>query len=135
MIAQEPTQDAKKMESGPGKDNRRQYPRKPLKVEINMESESNFFKGFSENISEGGLFVVTHDIRPIGSEVDLEFSLPGNKKKPVYVRAQVRWLREYDTFKPEVDPGMGLKFLDLDPGAREDIERFTAKREPLFYDD
>ena len=114
---------------------RRRFPRKALKVDVTFESETNFFQGFSANISEGGLFIVTHDIQPIGSEVDVEFFLPDEDKESIRTRAEVRWVREYDTFKPEVDPGMGVRFLSLDDRARTRVERFMKKREPLFYDD
>lgn len=113
---------------------RRKYPRKPLQVEVGVYTESNFYQGFSENISEGGIFVATYDIRSKGEIIELEFKLPG-EEEPIRVKGEVRWIREYNPTNPEMSPGMGIQFIGLSEEAKKKIERFIKeKREPYFYE-
>ena len=90
------------------RDDRRQHLRATFKTAINLTSESNFYAGFTDDISEGGLFVATHNTLPRGTVVDIEFVLP-DSEEPIRSQGEVRWIREY---RPENDapPGMGLSF-------------------------
>jgi len=112
---------------------RRQYQRATLKTAVHMGSESNFYSGFSNDISEGGIFVATHCLMELGRAKGIEFSLPDDNE-PVRVQGVVRWVREY---LPGSDgtPGMGFQFIDLRPEDRQRIESFVKMRETLFYDD
>jgi uncharacterized protein (TIGR02266 family) len=112
---------------------RRQYPRAQLKAEVHLGSTSNFYTGFMNDISEGGLFVATHQLLPHGSLIDLEFSLP-DEGGAICVQGLVRWVCEYN---PTSDghPGMGVQFTNLQERDRLRIERFVEVRGTLFYED
>ena len=47
---------------------------------------------------------------------------------------EVRWLREYAE-QSDLDPGMGLRFMELSPGAPERIRKFLEREEALFFDE
>ncbi len=117
----------------PQTDERRQHPRATLKTEVHLGSESNFYTGFMNDISEGGLFVATHQVMARGTKLMLEFSLPDDES-PIRVTGEVRWTREYN---PSSDgaPGLGFQFLDLSASDRARIESFVKLRETLFYDE
>ena len=100
-------------------------------VEINLASDSQFFSGLSGDISEGGLFLSTYRTLPVGSAVDLEFSLPGSDA-PLHTRGVVCWLREHSTGQPR---GVGIAFDTLDDADRERIHHFCAMSPPLYYED
>lgn len=106
-------------------------PRVRLDCEVGLGTETNFYWGFARNLSTGGLFVATFDYLPVGTELDVAFSLPDGRR--VQARAEVRWVREPREDVPEIWPGMGLAFEDLDPTALEGIEAFVEEREPLFF--
>jgi uncharacterized protein (TIGR02266 family) len=110
---------------------RRRHPRFPLQIEISHVSEHNFFTGFTEDISEGGLFIATYNLFEIGHRFELEFVMPG-QEQPCLALCEVRWIREYNTFS-DVMPGMGVRFLNLPRDAERRIQRFIRQREPLFY--
>jgi len=112
----------------------RQHKRLDLRAEVTLHGETNFFQGFSENISEGGIFVITHYLEPIGSIVELDILLPGQRREPVTIKGEVCWVRDYDPSNSSVDPGMGLRFLDLSDEDKARIEAFVEQREPIFYD-
>ena len=107
--------------------------RVPLQTQVDLSSDSNVFTGFSTNLSEGGLFVATLKVLPVGTPVDLTFGLPG--KVRISVHGEVRWIREIDDRTPDVFPGLGVRFVDLSPEAAQALHRFVGEREPLFYPD
>ena len=106
-------------------------PRVKMQATIDFGSENNFYNGFSTNISEGGVFVATVKLVPLGTEVDLAFSLPTGEK--IETKGVVRWQREVDDKHPETMPGIGIEFINLPPAAEASVKRFIANRDPMFF--
>lgn len=104
-----------------------------VEADVTFESESNFYQGFSENISEGGLFLVTYLTRKPGETLTVRFSLPG-VERIFEVLTEVRWVRHGDSERG-LRPGLGVRFLNLPDADRRTIERFVRKRDPIFYDE
>lgn len=111
----------------------RAHTRLDIELDVSIASETNFFLGLTENISEGGLFVATHVLRPVGTKLELKLTLPDGGP-PFSVVGEVRWLREYSE-SSNVSPGMGLRFQTFDDDKLERIRAFVAKKSPLFYED
>jgi uncharacterized protein (TIGR02266 family) len=111
---------------------RRQSPRVRMQAAIDLSSDDNFFNGFSSNISDGGLFVATVNLLPLGTDVDLAFTLPSGER--IEAKGTVQWVREVNDKLPDAFPGMGVAFKDLSAQAQDAINGFVAQREPLFYD-
>jgi uncharacterized protein (TIGR02266 family) len=111
----------------------RQSPRVKMQTVIDLHSDDNFFRGFSSNISDGGIFVATVNLLPIGTHVDLQFSLPSGHR--VEAHGEVRWVREINDQLPDSFPGLGIQFSSLDSGAVDAINGFVSEREPLFFVD
>ena len=118
-----------------GKDGRtaRRYRRFPLKVEVGYATDHNFYTGFMENLSSGGLFIATHQPAQIGEVMEITFTVPGIPGTCVAI-AQVTWTRAYDATNEDMVPGMGLKFIQLDQKVRAAVELFIKHREPIFFD-
>lgn len=110
---------------------RRAAARVSLCAEITMGSDSNFFTGFTNDLSEGGVFVATVNLLPLGTQIDLAFQLPGGPK--IQGKGEVRWLREFDDKTPDAFPGMGIRFIDVPGTSIGAIHAFTQQREPLFF--
>ena len=110
----------------------RTQPRVRMQTAIDLRSASNFFTGFSTNLSAGGVFVATPQVLPRGTPVDLAFSLEG---RTLHAHGVVRWSRAVSSEAPELLPGLGVQFVDLPEAAAQDISRFVAQREPLFFPD
>jgi uncharacterized protein (TIGR02266 family) len=104
-----------------------------MQTQVDLSSDSNFFTGFSTNISEGGLFVATVNVLPPGTPVDVTFSLPAGAR--LTVKGEVRWTREVNDRTPEVFPGVGVRFTEVDPSVVSQIKTFVQQREPLFFPD
>lgn len=102
---------------------------------MGFETDSNFYTGLTQDISSGGLFVATHNLKPVGSRFMIQFKLPG-QQAPIDVEAEVRWLRETSSLHRSDGPhGMGVRFVNLSPAHKQLIETFLKQRESLFYDD
>ena len=112
-------------------DDRRVARRISLRTEITFHSESNFFTGFTNDISEGGVFLATVNVMPVGTEVELRFSLPGGRQ--VEARGEVRWVRELDERDSGTLPGMGIRFTMVPTWCVQAIRQFEQEREPLFF--
>ena len=108
----------------------RQSPRIDLEVEVTFESEHNFYTGFTQNLSSGGLFIATTIVRPVGSALHIKFTLPG-EGPPIDADAVVRWVREVG--EPE-DHGMGVQFEGLAAPDRVRVDAFIAQRDTIFFD-
>jgi uncharacterized protein (TIGR02266 family) len=103
-----------------------------VSVEVSMHTEHNFYTGITENISEGGLFIATHDIVPMGTLVDMTISLP--EKSPIEASGEVRWVRELSDLTEDMSPGVGVQFGDLKDQDKATIEEFIRSRSPLLYE-
>jgi uncharacterized protein (TIGR02266 family) len=115
----------------PGKAAHRISQRVQMHASVDLSSDNNFFNGFSSNISDGGLFVATVNLQPIGTEIDVTFTLPSGQK--IAAHGQVRWVRVVDDKHPDSFPGLGIQFTRLDPQAQSAINDFVSSREPMFY--
>jgi uncharacterized protein (TIGR02266 family) len=112
-------------------DERRKSPRVALETRVDMASDSNFYTGFSEDISQGGLFVATYSLQPIGTSIALAFDLPGGRN--VNASGSVRWIRDILDLDDPSCPGMGIGFEELSPDDKQVIEQFMRNRPPIFY--
>lgn len=108
----------------------RRQKRATVEIEVGISSESNLYLGFTENLSEGGVFVATYTRKPIGSTVEIALTFPNGDV--VHVPGVVRWLREgtADTW-----PGMGVQFEALSADDERKLRKFLSLREPMFYDE
>jgi uncharacterized protein (TIGR02266 family) len=121
------------MSTAPPPSDRRLEPRFAVAVKVTMESEHNFYTGLTQDLSGGGLFVATSNIRPIGERVFLRFTLP-TAKDPIDAITEVRWVRLTEVPGGGGEAGMGLQFLQLQPQAKEAIKAFLRQRDSLFVD-
>jgi uncharacterized protein (TIGR02266 family) len=107
---------------------RRTSPRIGFEVDVGFVSESNFYAGLSMDVSDGGLFVATYQLQPVGSDVAVTFVLPSGYA--ITTNAVVRWVREESD---DASPGMGLAF-ELTGEDRRQVCAFCDRRQPLFID-
>jgi uncharacterized protein (TIGR02266 family) len=104
--------------------------RQTLEIEVGVATESNFYLGFTENLSAAGVFVATYAAKPIGAPVEVALAFPDGGE--LRVPGVVRWLREATS---DGWPGMGVQFETLSPTDEAKIRHFLALRDPLFYDE
>lgn len=117
----------------PSTDERRVAERVHIEADIGFQSESNFFTGFSGNISSGGIFVATWEPLGIGTELTVSLVLPNGHQ--VTCRGRVTWVREPAGHDDDLIPGMGVEFEHLTAEDQAAVQGFIDRREPLFFED
>ena len=108
--------------------------RDSVEVRVDLRSENTFFTGFSENISEGGLFIATEAPHEIGDELDVELTLMGGGHR-IAQKVVVRWIRPAEA-AGGLPAGMGVQFLGLTEHEKAALQEFVDSRikDTLFYD-
>ena len=81
------------------------------------------------NLSGGGAFIETGKLRPVDSEVRIEFNLPGDNRD-ISCQARVAWLNHPEwSRKPKLPPGFGVQFEGLAAEDRNEIEEFIHSQQ------
>lgn len=109
---------------------RRTQARRLVEFEVSLDSPSNFYAGFAQDLSDGGIFVAIEPLPEVGEAIELAFELEG---KTLKATAVVRWVRDPLSCGVGVEPGAGLRFVGLHPRYRARIAEFMSTRDPLFY--
>ena len=110
---------------------RRTSMRMKLHANVTLSSESNFFMGLTENISEGGIFVSTLSPPALGEDVELAIVVDDGESVPVH--GVVRWIRTDENGNPT---GCGVQFTDINDDVRRAIEAMMIglEKEPLLHE-
>ena len=102
---------------------RRKSERANLIVQVVYHTVDELFAEFARNINEGGLFVETDTPHPVGTEVSLQFKIPGSDE-PLHVVGRVAHTTSGGPGEP---PGIGIEFDDLDSQARQRINQLVRR--------
>ncbi len=104
----------------------RKYLRAPMIIlNIIQAGGSKSFFGYGKNISRGGLFIGTVNPREPGARFQLEIPLPAPILKILQCQCEVVWNRQFSK-KSTLEPGMGLKFVDLNDSDADLIDRWVC---------
>lgn len=101
---------------------RRRATRSSLTVRIDYATVDEIFSEFTRDINEGGLFIETEKPHLPGTEVSMQFHLPGSDEVVETVGRVVRISRGDDG---GAAPGMGIEFDELHPDDRKKIDRIV----------
>jgi anti-sigma B factor antagonist len=110
---------------------RRRFKRLPLDIdaEFKLPSEKEFHHGKVLNISAVGLLLFVGKAYPLGDILTLKLKLlpkPGELE----LEMKVVWLVQKD-IQPQIYPGMGLEFHNLDSKTQKKIVEFVDRNLPL----
>jgi uncharacterized protein (TIGR02266 family) len=116
----------------------RQCQRVPVGMTVRMtyRDVEEFAQGYTLNISRGGLFIRTRTPQPVGTLLDFEIRLEEDRLAFRGCGEVVRSIppaREGE--RPRI-PGMGVRFLELDPATRSMVENLIRDhRSPVIEDE
>lgn len=96
---------------------RRRSERTEFLVRVDYSTIEELFSEFTRDINEGGLFIETERVHPPGTEVAMQFNLPGSDE-PIQTKGTVVHINTAG----DGPPGMGIEFDDLTPEARGRID-------------
>jgi uncharacterized protein (TIGR02266 family) len=110
-------------------DERRSLLRSELELAIKFNSDSHYCTAITANLSEGGLFISTNELKPIGTQIDLTITLP-SPLPAVWARGEVRWIGEASS-GAEAPLGMGVQFRMISDESLRTIREFLWKKSQL----
>lgn len=93
----------------------------PVQIWVEEATDRELYFQRSANLSTGGIYLENTIPRPVGSQVTLRFTLPGETHR-FEVRAEV-----VGAVAGEEEMGMGLKFLDLSAEQVERIGQYVSR--------
>lgn len=91
---------------------RRQLRKQVIVLKVRGVDATGVFFGYAKTIGTGGMFITSVNPRNVGEEFELSFTIT-EAAISVRCKAVVAWRSEYDP-KYKQEPGMGLRFIDLD---------------------
>lgn len=109
--------------------NRRSADRFDVVWSVDCEAEDTFLYASITNISELGIFVRTNQPLQIGTRLTLRFRVPASREEFV-LTGQVQWVNPLKVLAENLNPGMGVRFVDLTP---EDRERIVETIHTICY--
>lgn len=113
---------------------RRQFERVLVDLEVDYGGEDTFLFAYITDISAMGIFVRTNAPEPPDTRLNLRFSPPG--MAPMEVEGVVIWINPYRPGDPaNLNPGMGIKFVDLTYDQREQVKELVKTFAYLSNDD
>ena len=103
--------------------------RRPLTTEVLVSNNNSFdkvFKYTSENIGEGGIFILGKEQKSIkvGDLLFLKFKFE-IENKFICIQTEVRWKRYSDDEMNQKLEGLGLAFVNLDKNVQKKISEFV----------
>ncbi|MEM1032652.1 MAG: PilZ domain-containing protein [Myxococcota bacterium] len=95
---------------------------------VNCDTEETFLFATIDNIRDLGIFIRTDEPLAVGTPMVLTF---GTLYAHAFsITGRVQWVNEVCAFGENLNPGMGIKFGDLD---RDDRERLVAAVRTIAY--
>lgn len=113
---------------------RRRFKRLPLDIDVEFKSSlknEKYSPGKVLNISGVGLLVFAEKTYPLGEILDIRLAL---LPKPglLELQAKLVWLVQKE-IQPQIYPGMGLEFYNIDHETQKKIIEFVERNLPLSY--
>lgn len=97
-----------------------------LKVRFKSATLDEFIEQYSVDISRGGIFIKSKSPMSVGTLLKFEFRLK-DESRLIHGVGRVVWKRESENEAGKA-PGMGIKFIKMDPDSRSLVEQMVAKR-------
>ena len=113
--------------NNPRRKERRKFSRKEIKVELKCLEGGSFSTCFTRNISANGIFAESKKPFPLGSEVYLDFFLPGIYDKFKLKGKVIRRITEKEAKSDGHVPGAGIEFIEISRYHQEEIDKFIKK--------
>jgi hypothetical protein len=94
---------------------------------VKLEDNRRVFFGYATNISCSGFFISSVNPAPLGSRFTVEISLPEPLKRTICCKCETIWRRTFSLTSTD-EPGMGLRFIDLDENTQDKIDEWIQQR-------
>ena len=100
-------------------DDRREHQRFDTSIAVDYASGETFLFAYLQNISEMGIFIRTDHPSRVGTRLRLRFSVEHGE--PLTLEGEVTWINPVRASGDNLNPGMGVRFIELSPDKREEV--------------
>jgi len=101
-----------------------------VRVRLRYSDLDTFVERFAPNVTRGGIFLASRSPRAEGEIFRFEVQL-ATGAVALAGEGKVIWVKAYDPAEPQKPHGMGVQFVQIDPGSRETLSRILqAKGSP-----
>lgn len=98
---------------------RRIHQRFDTSIAVDYASGDTFLFAYLTNISEMGIFIRTNEPLVVGTRLRLRFQV--DESDPLVLEGEVTWINPYRPKGENINPGMGVRFIQLTPERREQM--------------
>ena len=100
---------------------------KPLAIRSEFHYGEKTSSGYVTNLSEGGAFLATEELIPVGEEIRIRIFLPGQIDQ-IETDARIMWRTSDEGSRAQHMPsGMGLAFIEPDPQLQEKLQHYIKR--------
>jgi len=103
---------------------RRKHVRVETRIRVKFESKEALVEEYIHNISHGGIFIQTGKPKPAGDKISIILIHPDTEQEILLRGEVVRVITEEEARMNNVQPGMGIRFYELDPYVKSQIDEF-----------
>lgn len=107
---------------------RRSAPRVDVTWAVDCETSDTFLYASIANISELGIFVRTNEPLQLGTRLTLRFA--AQHDEPFVLDGVVQWVNAVKPFARNLNPGMGVRFVEL---GKDDRQRLVRTIRTIAY--
>ncbi len=114
---------------------RREWHRVLVDLKVDYKNSDNFLFAYISDLSETGIFIRTNTPELPGTQLNLRFMPNDGNQQLLQLEGEVIWVNDLQPENPDnINPGMGVKFVGLDPDSRhrlvEYIKTFAFLEDP-----
>jgi len=100
-------------------EDRREHQRFETSIAVDYASGETFLFAYLQNISEMGIFIRTDHPSRVGTRLRLRFQVEHGE--PLTLEGEVAWINPLRASGDNLNPGMGVRFIELTPDTREEV--------------
>jgi len=99
-----------------------------VRVRLRFTDVETFVERFCPNVTRGGLFLATRNLREVGETVGFEIAL-ADGTVVLAGEGKISWTKAPDPAQPSRPFGMGVQFLSLQPASKPVLARLLQAKE------
>ena len=104
---------------------RRRWQRVLVDLQVDYGDQDNYLFAYIRDISATGIFVRTNTPEEPSTRLNLRFT-PSDGGEELQVEGEVIWVNRYRPGQADnLHPGMGIRFVELEPEQKRRIEEFV----------
>jgi len=92
-------------------------------LSLNYKDRKSFIKAYTQDISNGGLFIKAKNPLKQGEQFMLSLQLP-DLPEPMKIKCQVAWAKKEEGVAGEHPPGMGVKFTEVSDKDSQTLKKY-----------